>query len=66
MRSTSTSMRAVGMTPFETIMAAREEYRGVIDIQLVAFPQNGEISCPGTAEPLDAAVAGRRRPDRPA
>jgi cytosine deaminase len=57
MRSHVNVDAAVGMAPFETIMAVREEYRGVIDIQLVAFPQNGVISCPGTAELLDAAVA---------
>jgi cytosine deaminase len=58
MRSHVNVDAAVGMAPFETIMAVREEYRGVLDIQLVAFPQNGVISCPGTAELLDAAVAG--------
>jgi cytosine/creatinine deaminase len=46
-----------GMTHLETIMEVRDEYRDAIDIQLVAFPQNGVISCPGTAELLDAAVA---------
>jgi cytosine deaminase len=48
---------AVGMTPFETICLVREEYRDVIDIQLVAFPQNGVVACPGTAELLDTAIA---------
>jgi cytosine deaminase len=48
---------AVGMKPFETILAVREEYRDVVDIQLAAFPQNGVIACPGTTELLDTAVA---------
>jgi cytosine/creatinine deaminase len=47
----------VGMAPLETVLAVREEYRDVVEIQLVAFPQNGVIACPGTAELLDAAVA---------
>ncbi|BCH23871.1 amidohydrolase family protein [Mesorhizobium sp. L-8-3] len=45
----------VGLKPLETILAVREQYRDVIDIQLVAFPQNGILACPGTAELLDAA-----------
>jgi cytosine/adenosine deaminase-related metal-dependent hydrolase len=47
----------VGMAPLETVLAVREEYRDLVEIQLVAFPQNGVIACPGTAELLDAAVA---------
>ncbi len=45
----------VGLESLETILAVREQYRDVIDIQLVAFPQNGILACPGTAELLDAA-----------
>lgn len=44
-----------GLKSLETLLAVREEYREFIDIQLVAFPQNGIITCPGTAELLDAA-----------
>ncbi|WP_406698294.1 amidohydrolase family protein [Singulisphaera sp. Ch08] len=46
---------SVGLKSLETILAVREEYRDRIDIQLVAFPQSGIITCPGTAELLDAA-----------
>jgi cytosine deaminase len=46
---------SVGLKSLETILAVREEYRGVIDIQLVAFPQSGILTCPGTAELLDEA-----------
>lgn len=46
---------SVGLKSLETILAVREEYRGRIDIQLVAFPQSGIITCPGTAELLDEA-----------
>lgn len=45
----------VGLESLETIVAVREEYQDFIDVQLVAFPQNGIIDCQGTAELLDAA-----------
>ncbi|MCR6499333.1 amidohydrolase family protein [Shinella sp. CPCC 101442] len=48
---------SVGLTSLETILGIREEYRDIIDIQLVAFPQNGILKSPGTAELLDEAVA---------
>ncbi len=58
----STQMRShvmvdasVGLTSLQTIAAVREQYRHLIDIQLVAFPQSGILTCPGTAELLDAA-----------
>ena len=38
---------SVGLKSLETILAVREEYRDRIDIQLVAFPQSGIITCPG-------------------
>jgi cytosine/creatinine deaminase len=57
MRSHVNIDAAVGLKHFETIQAAREKYRASIDIELVAFPQNGIVSCPGTAELLDYAVA---------
>jgi cytosine deaminase len=59
-----TSMRShvmvdgsVGLKSLETILAVREEYRDVIDIQLVAFPQSGILKSPGTAELLNEAVS---------
>ena len=58
----STQMRShvmvdasVGLKSLETIAAVREQYRHLIDIQLVAFPQSGILSSPGTADLLDAA-----------
>ncbi|AQS41871.1 MAG: Putative peptidase M38 family protein [Candidatus Tokpelaia hoelldobleri] len=39
------------------IQEVREKWRGMIDVQLVAFPQAGLMSCPGTADILDAALA---------
>lgn len=46
----------VGLRHVETILAVREEYRDLIDIELVAFPQSGILSSPGTAELMDEAM----------
>lgn len=45
-----------GLSNLQAVMAAREQWRGIVDIELVAFPQAGVVTCPGTAEILDAAV----------
>jgi len=47
---------AVGLKHVETILAVREKYRDLIDVQLVAFPQSGILSSPGTAELLHEAL----------
>jgi len=47
---------SVGLKSLETILAIREEYRDIIDIQLVAFPQSGILKSPGTAALLDEAI----------
>ncbi|TPN82012.1 amidohydrolase family protein [Mesorhizobium sp. CU2] len=47
---------AVGLKHVECILGVRERYRDLIDIQLVAFPQSGILSSPGTAELLDEAL----------
>lgn len=47
-----------GMKPFEGVAALREKYRGVMDIQIVAFPQEGIIKDPG-ADKLMAEVMRR-------
>ncbi|CAD6526736.1 N-isopropylammelide isopropyl amidohydrolase [Paraburkholderia hiiakae] len=44
------------LTHLHAVMQAREKWRGIVDIELVAFPQAGVVSCPGTAELLDAAA----------
>lgn len=46
---------SVGLKSLQTVAAVREQYRDLIDIQLVAFPQSGLLTCPGTAELLEAA-----------
>ncbi|MGH8382271.1 amidohydrolase family protein [Pseudomonas sp.] len=45
-----------GLTNLHAVMQAREKWRGVVDIELVAFPQAGVMSCPGTADVLEAAI----------
>ncbi|MGY4154872.1 cytosine deaminase [Bradyrhizobium sp. USDA 4461] len=59
----STQMRShvmvdgsVGLKSLETILKVRDDYRRLIDIQLVAFPQSGILSSPGTPQLLDEAV----------
>ncbi|MEO5759944.1 MAG: amidohydrolase family protein [Mesorhizobium sp.] len=47
---------SVGLKHLEVILAVREQYRDLIDIQLVAFPQSGILSSPGTPELLDEAL----------
>ncbi|UHS58318.1 amidohydrolase family protein [Agrobacterium vaccinii] len=47
---------SVGLKSLETILAVREDYKNLIDIQLVAFPQSGIIKSPGTPELLDEAI----------
>ena len=45
-----------GLDHLHAVMQAREQARGIVDIELVAFPQAGVVSCPGTADVLDAAI----------
>jgi cytosine/creatinine deaminase len=40
----------------EAILKVREKYRGLFDIQLVAFPQSGIIKSPGVAELMGEAI----------
>lgn len=46
-----------GLTLLEGKMQTREALAGLIDIQIVAFPQSGLMVRPGTYELLDAALA---------
>ncbi|MDF1793763.1 MAG: amidohydrolase family protein [Thalassobaculaceae bacterium] len=39
------------------VMAARDAFAGIIDVQLVAFPQSGVLIAPGVADLLDAALS---------
>ena len=47
----------VGLAGLEAVLRLKERYRGVIDIQVVAFPQSGILRDPGKADLLDAAMA---------
>lgn len=40
----------------EGVMATRERYRDFIDIELVAFPQSGMLTRPGTVELMEEAL----------
>ncbi len=56
MRSHVMISAEVGLRHLEVILAVREAFREIIDLQLVAFPQSGIISNPGAAKLLDEAV----------
>lgn len=45
-----------GLSHLRAILEAREKWKDLIDIELVAFPQAGVVSCPGTADVLEAAI----------
>lgn len=45
-----------GLSHLHAVMAMREKWRESMDIELVAFPQAGILTCPGTADILDAAI----------
>lgn len=47
---------AQGFTGFETILKLKEEYKNLVDIQVVAFPQEGIIKEPGTEEMMYEAM----------
>lgn len=46
-----------GLIGVETALELREEYRGLVDIQIVAFPQEGILKSPGTLELMERALA---------
>lgn len=45
-----------GLWGVESVMATRDGYRDIIDIELVAFPQSGLLRRPGTLELMDQAM----------
>ncbi len=47
---------SVGLKSLETILAVREDYKDLVDLQLVAFPQSGILRSPGTPALLDEAI----------
>ncbi len=47
---------AQGFTGFDTVLDLRREFADVIDIQVVAFPQEGILKTPGTAAMMVEAI----------
>ncbi|MBD8874047.1 amidohydrolase family protein [Rhodanobacter sp. DHB23] len=47
---------STGLSHLHAVLEAREQWRDIVDIEIVAFPQAGVVSCPGTADMLEAAV----------
>ena len=45
-----------GLLHVEGMMAVREAYRDVVDLQFVAFPQTGMLTRPGTVEVMERAL----------
>jgi cytosine deaminase len=48
---------AAGLVGVQAVMAAREEFRGRVDVSVVAFPQDGVLRDPGTADLVEEALA---------
>ncbi len=46
----------LGLTHVEAMLALRERYRELVDLQFVAFPQTGLLIRPGTAELMEEAL----------
>lgn len=46
-----------GLVALEGVMETRRQLEGVVEIEVVAFPQSGLMRRPGTAELLDKAMA---------
>jgi cytosine/adenosine deaminase-related metal-dependent hydrolase len=47
----------IGLGGIEGVAATRADYRDFVDIEIVAFPQSGLMSRPGTLALMDAALA---------
>jgi cytosine/creatinine deaminase len=48
---------AAGLVGVQAVLAAREEFRGRVDVSVVAFPQDGVLRDPGAAELVEEALA---------
>jgi len=49
---------SLGLSRLEPLLAIRERFKDLVDLQLVAFPQEGVMRAAGAAEAMRAAVAG--------
>ncbi|MGY1621463.1 amidohydrolase family protein [Geodermatophilus sp. SYSU D00965] len=48
---------AAGLAGVQAVLAAREEFRGRVDVSVVAFPQDGVLRDPGAAALVEQALA---------
>jgi cytosine deaminase len=48
---------AAGLIGVQAVLAAREEFRGRVDVAVVAFPQDGVLRDPGAAELVEEAMS---------
>jgi cytosine deaminase len=48
---------AAGLVGVQAVLAAREEFRGRVDVSVVAFPQDGVLRDPGAADLVEEALA---------
>ena len=48
---------AAGLIGVRAVLAAQDEFRGRVDVSVVAFPQDGVLRDPGTAELVEQAMA---------
>ncbi|KAB0264238.1 amidohydrolase family protein [Microvirga brassicacearum] len=46
----------IGLSGIEGVMATRERYRDIVDVEIVAFPQSGMLVRPGTVELMEEAL----------
>ncbi|MCM3785655.1 amidohydrolase family protein [Neobacillus mesonae] len=44
------------MTALKTLLELKEEWAPVVQLQVIAFPQDGIIACPGNAERMEEAL----------
>lgn len=44
------------LVPLEGLLEVKEKYKNVVDLQIVAFPQEGIVQSPGTDKLLDEAI----------
>ena len=45
-----------GLSGLEAVLRLKDQYRDIVDIEIVAFPQSGILRDPGTADLLAAAI----------
>lgn len=44
------------LKPLEGLLQVKEKYKGIIDLQIVAFPQEGILQSPGTEELMEESI----------